>query len=503
MAQAALIEKFSIFKAKINMDKITPAWHYQRGWIREKQHRFLEAVKDYQLAISADDSHADWHFRLGHVREKLKQFPLAVEAYLAALARDETKSACRLRLAHVYELQGKLKQAAATYEDALARDPRLTLEDTNLAEIRQVLRLWRFTETTYATDAADRSLPPPAGGEIKRTVLSNKSGRKVARTVSRVELPVPWAGRHATVIEKIYRWPKNRPLFLDLFSHAELLFYICHPRTTFKTFVIPELVGLFTTSDGVVLLISDQRDEGESGFRATKFLFEEEAVAPLLRAISEFNLSNPLGGHEQLFDPSSAQLHTDRGIDRDLPWQAIGRIAGIKGKAFMAGVNRFLHFEEQVVARLNRNGMAISHQDIAPGNLLTDASGKVAFIDFENVRVAPPGFDIGDLLVFLIRSNIAADRLPDARTIIAFHKRMVELYVAAARELGHTLSTQSVHASSIYAFVLYMLKPPKQIRITIMPESANVKSRKTIIDLLAYFMANLETRLDDATPKAD
>jgi hypothetical protein len=127
----------------------------------------------------------------------------------------------------------------------------------------------------------------------------------------------------------------------------------------------------------------------------------------------------------------------------------------------------------------------LSHNDIANGNILSNRDGQFALIDFEYVSATPPGYDIGNLLVFVLRTCLERNKIPTVDDFTAFHRGLVETYVEHARALGFTHDRDLVFEASALAFVNRLVRTPKAIRTLLRSKETPVGHKLILLQVMA------------------
>ena len=129
-----------------------------------------------------------------------------------------------------------------------------------------------------------------------------------------------------------------------------------------------------------------------------------------MEAVAAFNLDPALFDAGRPFArPASADVVFDP-ASRAIDWlrdRSFGSHTDVWRKV-VAAMERVAANADVLERAFSGQVDALSHNDLAGGNILTGADGKVALLDFESVGVTPAGFDLGSLLLFVLRSRLAS-----------------------------------------------------------------------------------------------
>jgi FkbM family methyltransferase len=111
-----------VYRTAISLDDREPRWHYRLGRVLERQERWAEARRAYEVAVRGADAEPAWYYRLGVTRERSGDPAAAIDAYRTALEADASDAEWHYRLARAYQKVGDLGAASASYQAFIDRN---------------------------------------------------------------------------------------------------------------------------------------------------------------------------------------------------------------------------------------------------------------------------------------------------------------------------------------------------------------------------------------------
>ena len=135
-----------------SQETLTKAYaHYALGTLHDNEHRFQEAVREFERALAYDDQSSAIHTRLGASYIKLHKFDKAIEELKIAQKLDPADQRPRALLALLYISLRRFPEAIQEYEGALEYNPNETKLLFSLADLYVIQGDLEKAAGTYQT----------------------------------------------------------------------------------------------------------------------------------------------------------------------------------------------------------------------------------------------------------------------------------------------------------------------------------------------------------------
>jgi tetratricopeptide (TPR) repeat protein len=150
-------EAMADYQTALRYSPTFPEAHFYMGDALDEQDRLDEAIAEYQQALWFKPTQEQTHIFMGIALGKQKKYDEAMAHYRAALKINPDSAVAENNLARILHTQGRLDEAVEHYNAALEIDPKLALAHNNLGIL--LLQKGNLTEGTVQLREAMRLNP--------------------------------------------------------------------------------------------------------------------------------------------------------------------------------------------------------------------------------------------------------------------------------------------------------------------------------------------------------
>jgi tetratricopeptide (TPR) repeat protein len=125
-------EAIADYQTALRYEPTFPEAHFFLGAVLDEQGKLDEAIAEYQQALWFKPTQEQTHIFMGIVLGKQKKYDAAMAHYQAALKLNPDSAVAENNLARILHTLGRLDEAAEHYRAALEIDPKLALAQNNL-----------------------------------------------------------------------------------------------------------------------------------------------------------------------------------------------------------------------------------------------------------------------------------------------------------------------------------------------------------------------------------
>ena len=168
-------EAMADYQTALRYQPTFPEAHFFLGAVLDEQGRLDEAIAEYQQALWFKPTQEQTHIFMGIVLGKQKKYDEAMAHYQAALKINPDSAVAENNLARILHTLGRLAEAVAHYQTALEIDPKLELAHNNLGVL--LLQRGNLAEGTWHLREALRLKPGNAETEFNLALALNRQGQ--------------------------------------------------------------------------------------------------------------------------------------------------------------------------------------------------------------------------------------------------------------------------------------------------------------------------------------
>jgi len=197
----------SLFEHALNVTERNDMLHINLGVVLQKQDRFDEAIRHYQMALMIEPNHPKAHFNLGIIFSNQGRFDEAIRHYQAIVNLDPEHFDANNNLGNILCEQGRFGEAERALRSAVRLDPESAIARCNLGF--SLIGQGRIDEAKQLLLAAAKIDPQYAVSNEELSSIHINFGEKLAADGKFSEAIVQF--RHA-----LQRMPGNAAAQYDL-----------------------------------------------------------------------------------------------------------------------------------------------------------------------------------------------------------------------------------------------------------------------------------------------
>ena len=168
-------EAMADYQTALRYQPTFPEAHFFLGAVLDEQGKLDEAIAEYQQALWFKPTQEQTHIFMGTVLGKQKKYDEAMAHYKAALKLNPDSAVAENNLARILHTQGRLDEAIVHYHAALEIDPKLELAHNNLGVL--LLQQGNLAEGTRQLREALRLKPGNVETEFNLALALNQQGQ--------------------------------------------------------------------------------------------------------------------------------------------------------------------------------------------------------------------------------------------------------------------------------------------------------------------------------------
>jgi len=189
-------EAIADYQLALHYQPAFPEAHFYLGAALDEQGKLDEALAEYQKTLWFKPTQEQTHIFMGMALGKQKKYDEAIVHYTAALKLNPDSAVAENNLARIYHTQGKLDEAIEHYRAALNIDPKLALAHNNLGIL--LIEQGQLTNGTRQLREAMQLDPTNAETRLNLGFALNQQNQwleamKLFTNVVRGDLPDPRA----------------------------------------------------------------------------------------------------------------------------------------------------------------------------------------------------------------------------------------------------------------------------------------------------------------------